>query len=143
MSHAQYLAFVECARSVWLRCLGIDQQALLASDGNGFLLRHIDIDFIHAAALSAALEITSKVLKTVGASVKLRQTTTIVQSCHIVARLVADIEFFNLLIDRLGAGMPYAKLYKAQTGWWVANVEQNWAAQICRHNMTVGVRTEV
>ena len=31
--HAQYLAFAERARSAWLRCLGIDQQALLTRDG--------------------------------------------------------------------------------------------------------------
>mgnify|MGYP005756510963 FL=1 len=94
--HAQYLAFAERARSAWLRCLGIDQQALLASDANGFVVRHIDIDFVKAAGLSAVLEITSKVLKTGGASVKLRQTITNMQSCHIVARLVVDIGFVSL-----------------------------------------------
>ena len=94
--HAQYLAFAERARSAWLRCLWIDQQALLASDGNGFVVRHIDIDFVQAAALSAVLEITSEVMKTGGASVKLRQIITNMQSCHIVARLVVDIGFVNL-----------------------------------------------
>jgi acyl-CoA thioester hydrolase len=94
--HAQYLAFAERARSAWLRCLGIDQQTLLASDANGFVVRHIDIDFVQAAGLSAVLEITSEVLKTGGASVKLRQTITNMQSCHIVARLVVDIGFVNL-----------------------------------------------
>ena len=64
--HAQYLAFAERARSAWLRCLGIDQQALLTRDGNGFVVRHIDIDFVQAAALSAVLEITSEVMKTGG-----------------------------------------------------------------------------
>ena len=94
--HAQYLAFAERARSAWLRCLGIDQQALLASDGNGFVVRHIDVDFVQAAGLSAVLEIASEVLKTGGASVKLKQTSTNMQSCHIVARLIVDIGFVNL-----------------------------------------------
>ena len=94
--HAQYLAFAERARSAWLRCLGIDQQALLASDANGFVVRHIEIDFVQAAALSAVLEITSEVLKAGGALVKLRQTIINMQSCHIVARLVVDIGFVNL-----------------------------------------------
>ena len=94
--HAQYLAFAERARSAWLRCLRIDQQALLTRDGNGFVVRHIDIDFVQAAALSAVLEIISEVMKTGGASVKLRQTITNMQSCHIVARLVVDIGFVNL-----------------------------------------------
>ena len=94
--HAQYLAFAERARSAWLRCLGINQQSLLASDGNGFVVRHIDIDFVQAAALSEVLEIISEVMKTGGASMKLRQTITNMQSCHIVARLVVDIGFVNL-----------------------------------------------
>ena len=94
--HAQYLAFAERARSAWLRCLGIDQHALMASDGNGFVVRHIDIDFVQAVALSAVLEITSEVMETGGASVKLRQTITNMQSCHIVARLIVDIGFVNL-----------------------------------------------
>ena len=94
--HAQYLAFAERARSAWLRCLGIDQQRLLADDSVGFVVRHIDIDFPRAAPLSAILVITSEVLKVGGASVKLRQTITNMQSCHIVARLVVDIGFVNL-----------------------------------------------
>ena len=60
------------------------------------MVRHIDIDFVQAAALSSVLEITSEVLKTGGASAKLRQTITNMQSCHIVARLVVDIGFVNL-----------------------------------------------
>ena len=94
--HAQYLAFAERARSAWLRCLGIDQQKLLAGEGVGFVVRHIDIDFLRAAPLSAILEITSEVSKVGGASVKLRQTITNTQSCLIVARLVVDIGFVNL-----------------------------------------------
>ena len=94
--HAQYLAFAERARSAWLRCLGIDQQKLLAGEGVGFVVRHIDIDFLRTAPLSAILEITSEVSKVGGASVKLRQTITNTQSCLIVARLVVDIGFVNL-----------------------------------------------
>ena len=60
------------------------------------MVRHIEIDFVQAAALSAVLEITSEVMKTGGASVKLQQTITNMQTCHIVARLVVDIGFVNL-----------------------------------------------
>jgi len=94
--HAQYLAFAERARSAWLRCLGIDQAELLVEDGVGFVVRHIDIDFVEAAALSTVLEITSKVIKNGGASLRLRQIITNIQDCHIVARLVVDIGFVNM-----------------------------------------------
>ena len=51
--HAQYLAFAERGRSAWLRCAGIDQPALLADAGTGFVVRRIEIDFLAAAGLGA------------------------------------------------------------------------------------------
>ena len=94
--HAQYLAFAERARSAWLRCLGIDQPRLLSCDKQAFIVRHIDIDFVQAASLGDVLCVTSELVKTGGASVKLRQTITNMQFCHIVARLVVDIGFVNV-----------------------------------------------
>ena len=44
-------------------------------------------------ALGDVLGVTSELVKTGGASIKLRQTITNTQSCHIVARLVVDIGF--------------------------------------------------
>ena len=52
--HAQYLAFAERGRSAWLRCAGINQPALLADAGTGFVVRRIEIDFLAAAGLGAA-----------------------------------------------------------------------------------------
>ena len=49
--HAQYLAFAERARSAWLRCLGIDQPAMLADDGLGFVVRRVGLIFIFLLAL--------------------------------------------------------------------------------------------
>ena len=56
----------------------------------------IAIDFVRAASLGDVLGVTSELVKTGGASVKLRQTITNTQFCHIVARLVVDIGFVNL-----------------------------------------------
>ena len=102
--HAQYLAFAERARSAWLRCLNIDQSRLLSQDRLAFVVRHIDIDFLQAAALGDVLGVTSEVLKIRGARVTLRQTVTNTQSCLIVARLVVDIGFVNFE----GAGVARA-----------------------------------
>ena len=99
--HAQYLAFAERARSAWLRCLGIDQPRLLSHEKQAFVVRHIDIDFLQAAALGDVLGVTSNVVKIGGARVTLRQTITNVQFCLIVARLVVEIGFVNL--GRAGA----------------------------------------
>ena len=35
--HTQYLAFAERGRSAWLRCLGINQPAMLAAENLGFV----------------------------------------------------------------------------------------------------------
>jgi len=94
--HAQYLAFAERARSAWLRCLDIDQPALLATSGVGFVVRRLAIDYAAAAALGDVLDVTSEMEKLGGASIKLQQTIRNLQPCHIVARLVVDIGFVNL-----------------------------------------------
>ena len=99
--HAQYLAFAERARSAWLRCLDIDQPRLLSQESLAFVVRHIDIDFLHAAALGDVLCVTSEVVKIGGARVTLGQTITNLQFCLIVARLVVDIGVVNL--QRTGA----------------------------------------
>ena len=83
--HAQYLAFAERARSAWLRCLDIDQPRLLSKEKLAFVVRHIDIDFLQAAALADVLGVTSEAIKIGGARITLRQTITNIQFCHIVA----------------------------------------------------------
>ena len=99
--HARYLAFAERARSAFLRCLDIDQPRLLSREKLAFVVRHVDIDFLRAAALGDVLGVTSDVVKIGGARVTLRQTITNVQFCLIVARLVVEIGFVNL--QRAGA----------------------------------------
>ena len=102
--HAQYLAFAERARSAWLRCLGIDQSLLLSQEELAFVVRHIDIDFLQAAAFGDVLGVSSEIVKIGGARVTLRQTITKMQFCLIVARLVVDIGFVNL--QRAGVARP-------------------------------------
>lgn len=99
--HAQYLAFAERARSAWLRCLEIDQPGLLSQEKMAFVVRHIVIDFLQAASLGDVLGVTSEFVKIGGARVRLRQTITNLQFCHIVARLIVDIGFVNL--ERVGS----------------------------------------
>lgn len=48
--HARYLHFLERGRSDYLRLLGIHHQAL-AADGMGFVVRHMEIDFLQPAAI--------------------------------------------------------------------------------------------
>jgi len=94
--HAQYLAFAERARSAWLRCLGIDQPAMLADDGLGFVVRRIEVDFHLPSGLGDILEVESGILRLGGASLKLQQKIINRENRHILARLVVDIGLVTL-----------------------------------------------
>ena len=89
--HAQYLAFAERGRSAWLRCLGVDQPAMLISDSLGFVVRRIKVDFLLPSCLDAVLVVKSRLLRLGGASLKLQQNIINRDSGHILARLVVDI----------------------------------------------------
>ena len=95
--HAQYLAFAERARSAWLRCLGIDQPAMLADEELGFVVRRIEIDFHLPASLSDVLDVESGLLRLGGASLKLQQKIINRENRHILARLVVDIGLVALV----------------------------------------------
>ena len=94
--HVQYLAFAERARSAWLRCLGIDQPAMLADDGLGFVVRRIEVDFHLSAGLGDILDVESCLLRLGGASLKLQQKIINRENRHILARLIVDIGLVTL-----------------------------------------------
>ena len=100
--HAQYLAFAERARSAWLRCLGIDQPAMLADDGLGFVVRRIEVDFHLPAGLGDILDVESGLLRLGGASLKLQQKIINRENRHILARLIVDIG----LVELAGGARP-------------------------------------
>ncbi|WPC73113.1 tol-pal system-associated acyl-CoA thioesterase [Vibrio porteresiae] len=56
--HANYLKFFERARTEMLRHIGINQQALLEQHV-GFVVRHIDIDFLKGARLDDKLTVNT------------------------------------------------------------------------------------
>ena len=91
--HAQYLAFAERARSAYLRLLGVDQSSLLAQQGQGFVVRHIAIDYLQAAPYDSLLCVETKLIKMGGASFKLQQIINNNAHRHIVARLFVNIVF--------------------------------------------------
>ena len=89
--HAQYLAFAERARSAWLRCLGIDQTAMLVAEKRGFIVRRIEIDFLLPSGLGTVLEVESRLLRLGGASLKLQQNIMNRENGHILALLVIEV----------------------------------------------------
>jgi acyl-CoA thioester hydrolase len=72
--HAQYLAFMERARTEWLRAHGWGQELLRAEHDLVFVVRAMTIDFRQPARLDDALQVSVAVQTCKRASVVLVQT---------------------------------------------------------------------
>ena len=71
--HARYLAFMERARSEWMRALGWDQGVLRDRDDQVFVVRAMDIDFRAPARLDDQLQVSVQLLECRGASFSVGQ----------------------------------------------------------------------
>lgn len=72
--YANYLRFIERARSEFVRELGVDQPALHAELGLTFQVRRCEIDYMAPARLNDVLDVTTTLAALGGASLDLRQT---------------------------------------------------------------------
>jgi len=71
--YANYLKFIERARSEWLRELGIDQNLLKAQNRNILVVRKIEANYLMPAKYDDVLIIKTGVKKMTGASIVLNQ----------------------------------------------------------------------
>ncbi len=55
--HANYLKFIERARSDWVRGIGIDQNAMRDREGVVFAVRRIEAEYLAAAKFDDRLEV--------------------------------------------------------------------------------------
>jgi len=60
--YANYLKFIERARSDWVRGLGIDQRRLKDASGIVFAVRRVEADYLAPAFLEDVLEVRSEPL---------------------------------------------------------------------------------
>ena len=72
--YANYLKFIERARSEWVQTLGIDQMRLKAEHGVVFAVRRIEADYLLAAKFGDRLQVNTRVLDFTGARMRLEQT---------------------------------------------------------------------
>lgn len=70
--HANYLKFIERARSDWVRALGIDQTRMRA-EGLVFAVHRIEADFLAPARLDDRLEVTTAIADRTSARVVVAQ----------------------------------------------------------------------
>lgn len=71
--YANYLKFIERARSEWVRGLGIDQARLKAETGVVFAVRRLVADYLTPAKFDDLLSITTAPLQISGARLVLEQ----------------------------------------------------------------------
>ena len=74
--YANYLKFIERARSEYVRKLGIDQVDLKAREGIVFAVRRVEADYLSPARFDDELQVTTVPQAVQGARIVLRQDVT-------------------------------------------------------------------
>lgn len=72
--HANYLRFMERARTEWLRALGFSQSTLAFDPGLVFVITHSDLHFVRPARFDQELEVHSTIKRLRRASLTFTQT---------------------------------------------------------------------
>jgi acyl-CoA thioester hydrolase len=71
--YANYLKFMERARSDMIRAVGIDQSEMLRGDGSAYFVTHVDIRYRRPARLAEDLRVISSVQQVRASSVDIQQ----------------------------------------------------------------------
>ena len=72
--YANYLKFMERARTEWLRALGFEQTALVRDHGAVFVVSSLAIDYLKPAAFNDELTVTVELEKLGAAQILLKQS---------------------------------------------------------------------
>lgn len=71
--YANYLKFIERARTEWVRSLGVDQGALRRARGIVFAVRRVEADYLRPARFDDELTVLTRPLAETGARIVLEQ----------------------------------------------------------------------
>jgi len=74
--YANYLKFIERARSDWVASLGIDQNEMREAEGLVFAVRRVEADYLAAARFDDRLDVLTEVQSVSGARLVLTQRIT-------------------------------------------------------------------
>ncbi|SDD93211.1 acyl-CoA thioester hydrolase [Paracoccus isoporae] len=72
--YANYLKYIERARTEWIRALGVDQARLKAEQGLVFAVRRVEADYLSPAVFDDALSVTTEAVRITPARIELAQT---------------------------------------------------------------------
>lgn len=74
--YANYLKFIERARTEWVRGLGIDQTVLKQDEGIVFAVRRVEADYLNSAVFDDDLIVETACVQVTGARIVLQQDVT-------------------------------------------------------------------
>ncbi|WP_374376073.1 tol-pal system-associated acyl-CoA thioesterase [Tabrizicola sp.] len=74
--YANYLKFIERARTEWVASLGVDQMELKAREGVVFAVRRVEADFLRPARFGDELVVETTLQSLGGARIGLEQVVT-------------------------------------------------------------------
>lgn len=72
--YANYLKFIERARSEWVREMGIDQGRLRDEEGIAFAVRRVEADYLASAKFDDVLTVKTQVVSSSAARMTLEQS---------------------------------------------------------------------
>ena len=72
--YANYLRFMERARTEWLRSLGVEQDTLAQQDGLIFAVRSVHVEYVKPAKFNELLDVSVAISKSGKASVTFEQS---------------------------------------------------------------------
>lgn len=71
--YANYLKFIERARTEWVRGLGVDQARMRAEEGIVFAVRRVEADYLRPAKFDDELVVETRTIAATGARIVLEQ----------------------------------------------------------------------
>ena len=89
--YANYLKYMERARTEWLRRLGFEQDSLRQQHGVLFVVQHVSLDYLKPGRFNDLLEVSVRILRRGRASLELAQDISRAQGeilCAGKARIV-------------------------------------------------------
>jgi acyl-CoA thioester hydrolase len=93
--YANYLKFMERARTEWLRSLGVEQRALKERTGGMFVVTETQLKYLHPARLDDVLLVSAQVIEKGRASLRILQKISL-QSNEYMRGQLSNQEQLNL-----------------------------------------------
>lgn len=95
--YANYLKFMERARTEWLRSRGFEQDRLIEEQGVLFAVRHVEVDFLQPARFNDALVVSAKLAENRRASLTFVQEIRREQDDQLMCRGTVKVACLDAL----------------------------------------------